>query len=210
MTVDEASALKAECDGRTFYFCSDHCRQQFLSTPSNHETKPRGTLYTCPMHPEVEQDHPGDCPKCGMRLDAKRASAGTEDEENAELRSMMKRFWIGAGLTVPVFVLAMAHLVPALARQSWASSPAARWTQFVLATPVVWWGGWPFFQRGWRRRDFRGGQPGDGPRHAYGRRTDDRQDGLPGSRTGCGPWLSNLPLCDESQLLRWPLTPSAV
>ena len=153
MTVDEASALRAERDGQTFYFCSNHCRQKFLSTPATakHEEKPEGkAIYTCPMHPEVQQDHPGDCPKCGMALEPKTVAAGTADEENTELRRMTMRFWIGAALTLPVFVLAMAHLIPALARQSWIDSHASRWVQFVLTTPVVWWAGWPFVQRGWR------------------------------------------------------------
>jgi Cu+-exporting ATPase len=77
-------------------------------------------------------------------------TAVADDEENAELRDMTKRFWIGAALTLPVFVLAMAHLIPALAAQAWADSPAARWIQFALTTPVVAWAGWPFFRRGWR------------------------------------------------------------
>ena len=71
-------------------------------------------IYTCPMHPEVQQDHPGDCPKCGMTLEPKTATAGTDDEENAELRDMTRRFWIGAALALPVFVLAMAHLIPGI------------------------------------------------------------------------------------------------
>jgi Cu+-exporting ATPase len=153
MTVDEASALRAERDGQTFYFCGDHCRQKFLSTPATakHEEKPQGkVIYTCPMHPEVQQDHPGDCPKCGMTLVLKTATASPDQAENAELHDMTKRFWIGAALTLPVFVLAMAHLIPALARQSWADSHTARWMQFALTTPVVWWAGWPFFRRGWR------------------------------------------------------------
>ena len=208
MTVDDATALRAECDGQTFYFCSEHCREKFLSQsapaksdgdccgghehhahgdakvksssaakyfcprcPSVESDKPGDcpkcgmalernpawvspaagrVIYTCPMHPEVQQDHPGDCPKCGMALVLKSVTAATDDEENAELRDMTKRFWIGAALTLPVFVLAMAHLIPALARQSWADSHASRWVQFVLTTPVVGWAGWPFFRRGWR------------------------------------------------------------
>ncbi|MCM2264136.1 MAG: YHS domain-containing protein, partial [Desulfuromonadales bacterium] len=99
MTVDEASPLNAERDGQTFFFCSDHCRQKFLSAPA--ATKPEAAppgkaIYTCPMHPEIEQDHPGDCPKCGMALEAKTLSAGTDEEENAELLDMTRRFWIGA------------------------------------------------------------------------------------------------------------------
>jgi len=107
-------------------------------------------IYTCPMHPEIEQDHPGNCPKCGMTLVLKTPTASPNQAENAELQDMTKRFWIGAAATLPVFVLAMAHLIPALARQSWVDSQASRWVQFALTIPVVWWAGWPFFQRGWR------------------------------------------------------------
>jgi Cu+-exporting ATPase len=108
------------------------------------------TIYTCPMHPEVLQNRPGDCPKCGMTLEPKTVTAGTDDEENGELRDMTTRFRMGAALTLPVFVLAMAHLIPALARQSWLVGNASRWTQFALTTPVVWWAGWPLLHRGWR------------------------------------------------------------
>jgi len=107
-------------------------------------------LYTCPMHPEVQQNHPGNCPKCGMTLELKSVKAGTDDAESAELHRMTQRFWIGAALTLPVFSLAMVHVIPALARQSWVDSAASRWVQFALAAPVVWWAGWPFFDRGWR------------------------------------------------------------
>jgi Cu+-exporting ATPase len=153
MMVDKATALSAKRDGEIFYFCSDHCRQKFLSTPviAKAEEKPQGkAVYTCPMHPEIEQDHPGDCPKCGMALEPKTATAGTDDEENAELVDMTRRFWIGAALTVPVFVLAMAHMIPAPAVQSLANSHTSRWLQFALTVPVVVWAGWPFFRRGWR------------------------------------------------------------
>jgi len=153
MTVDEATALHAERDGQIFYFCSEHCRQKFLSTAAatEPEAKPHGrAVYTCPMHPEVQQDHPGDCPKCGMALEPKTATVGTDDAENVELRDMTKRFWIGAALTLPVFLLAMAHMIPLLGQQAWVTSDLSRWIQFVLTTPVVCWAGWPFFKRGWR------------------------------------------------------------
>ena len=153
MTVEEATPLRAERDGETFFFCSDHCRQKFLSTraTAEPEEKPQGkTIYTCPMHPEIEQDKPGDCPKCGMALEPKTVTAGTDGKENAELRDMTKRFWIGAALTLPVFVLAMAHMIPVQAVQSWANSHTSRWLQFALTVPVVVWAGWPFFRRGWR------------------------------------------------------------
>src|ERR1039458_2676779 len=107
-------------------------------------------IYTCPMHPEIQQDHPGNCPKCGMALEPKTVTTGTDEAENADLRDMTRRFKVGAVLALPVFVLAMAHLIPALGRQSWVDGDASRWLQFALAIPVVWWAGWPFFQRGWR------------------------------------------------------------
>lgn len=108
------------------------------------------TQYVCPMHPEIEQDHPGDCPTCGMTLVLKTPTASPDQVEDAELQDMTKCFWIGAALTLPVFLLAVAHVIPALARQSWADSHTSRWIQFALTTPVVWWAGWPFFRRGWR------------------------------------------------------------
>ena len=114
-------------------------------------SKPRGkAIYTCPMHPEVQQEYPGDCPKCGMALELKTVTVGTDDEENVELLDMTKRFWIGGALALPVFVLAMTHLIPALARQPWVDSSASRWLQLALATPVVLWAGWPLLHRGWR------------------------------------------------------------
>jgi Cu+-exporting ATPase len=153
MTVDETTAFHAERDGQVFYFCSDHCRKTFLSAPATAkpEEKPHGkTIYTCPMHPEVQQDHPGNCPKCGMALEPMTASAGTNEGENAELQDMTRRVWIGAALALPVFLLAMAHMIPPLGRQPWVNGDVSRWTQFALTTPVVAWAAWPFFQRGWR------------------------------------------------------------
>jgi Cu+-exporting ATPase len=106
-------------------------------------------IFTCPMHPEVQQDHPGDCPKCGMTLEPMKVKGVPDEEENTELRDMTRRFWIGAALTLPVIVLAMAHMIPALGRQPWVSGQVSRWMQFALTTAVVCWAGWPFFQRGW-------------------------------------------------------------
>src|SRR6266567_2893634 len=104
-------------------------------------------IYTCPMHPEIEQDHPGNCPICGMALEPKTPS-GVGEEENAELRDMTRRFWIGAVLALPVFVLGMAHVFPNA--PIWVASDGSRWLQFLLSTPVVLWCGWPFFVRGWQ------------------------------------------------------------
>ena len=107
-------------------------------------------IYTCPMHPEVQQDHPGNCPKCGMTLELKTQTTATKEEENTELTEMTRRLWIGGVLSLPVFILAMAHLIPALGHEGWVMSDASRWIQFGLSTPVVLWAGWPFFRRGWR------------------------------------------------------------
>jgi len=153
MLVDKTTARHSKQAGKAFYFCSENCQQKFLSKPatSKLEKAQKGkALYTCPMHPEVQQDHPGDCPKCGMALEQKTVTAGTNDPESAELLDTTRRFWICAALTLPVFVLAMVHLIPMLARQPWVDSPVSRWIQFALATPVVLWAGWPFFRRGWR------------------------------------------------------------
>src|SRR5436190_5409809 len=89
-------------------------------------------IYTCPMHPQIEQDHPGSCPICGMALEPKTVSA--EPEDNHELHDMTRRFWVGAALSLPVFILGMLHTVPAFAHL--ANSPASRWAQFILSTPV--------------------------------------------------------------------------
>jgi Cu+-exporting ATPase len=105
------------------------------------------TIYTCPMHPQIEQNHPGDCPICGMALEPKNVGGGG-DEENTELRDMTRRLWIGAALSLPVFLLAMGHLVPSA--PEWVQGNLSRWTQFILSTPVVLWAGWPFFKRGWQ------------------------------------------------------------
>lgn len=105
------------------------------------------TTYVCPMHPEVEQDKPGDCPKCGMALEAKTILA--QEEHDPELQSMTKRFWICLGLTIPVFLLAMLPMV-GVRIDHWLGATAHSWLQLFLSTPVVLWGGWPFFERGWR------------------------------------------------------------
>jgi Cu+-exporting ATPase len=107
------------------------------------------TIYTCPMHPEVQQASPGNCPKCGMALElSTQPASGVESDP--ELLDMTRRFSVGAILTLPVFVLAMAHLLPALSHDLRFTGAAARWIQFALSTPVVFWAGWPFLKRGWR------------------------------------------------------------
>jgi Cu+-exporting ATPase len=144
MDVNPATAAGSDIhDGQTYYFCSAHCLAEFRADPARHIQPPppapppadTSAWYTCPMHPEIRQRGPGACPKCGMALEPEVAS-GTEDE-NPELGQMTRRFWVSLGLSIPTLAIAMLD-VKGLA-----------WLQFVLATPVVLWGGWPFFQRGW-------------------------------------------------------------
>jgi Cu+-exporting ATPase len=108
-----------------------------------------GAKYFCPMCPGVESEVPGDCPKCGMALE-RNPAATDAGEDGQELRDLTQRLWIGGALTLPVFILAMTHLVPTLAHAAWVDSEGARWLQFALSTPVVLWAGAPFFRRGWR------------------------------------------------------------
>lgn len=142
--------------GKNYYFCSEHCLHKFQEHPeqyiepdssAQHEAVGGSTVYTCPMHPEVKQDHPGTCPICGMTLEP--VTIGVE-EENKELTDMTRRFWISAILALPAFVLAtVADLLPAWLPRG-LSMHVIQWIEFLLATPVVLWGGWPIFVRGWR------------------------------------------------------------
>ena len=108
----------------------------------------RGAGYTCPMHPEIVRDEPGSCPICGMALEPRAVRAG--EEENAELVDMSRRFWVSLALTVPVFLLAMAEFIPGLEGAGGISKRSLTFIQIILATPVVVWGGWPFFVRCWQ------------------------------------------------------------
>jgi P-type Cu+ transporter len=103
--------------------------------------------YICPMDPEIRQDHPGACPKCGMALEPRTVTL--DEEQNPELASMSRRFWISLVLTIPVLILGMSSMLPGQALQHVLSMRAIAWIEFLFATPVVLWGGWPFFERGW-------------------------------------------------------------
>ena len=154
MTISGDSEYHYHYSGKQYYFCSEHCLHKFKEHPEQyldketsppHETPDRSMTYTCPMHPEVVQDHPGNCPKCGMALEP---VVGGE-ERNEELIGMSRRFWISTVLALPVFFLAMiADLMPGWL-PDWISMQVVQWIEFALATPVVLWGGWPFFVRGW-------------------------------------------------------------
>lgn len=155
MTVDPAkTAHHAEFQGEAFHFCSARCREKFVAEPAPYlspapsppQDAAPGTIWTCPMHPEIRQDHAGACPICGMALEPAMVTA--DSGPSPELGDMSRRFWIALALSLPVFVLEMGgHIFPALHRLI---APAvSTWIQFALATPVVLWAGWPFFTRGW-------------------------------------------------------------
>jgi len=153
MTVDPHTAKhRTGYRGRTYYFCSAGCRTRFDDDPQKYlgerhpELAPEGTIYTCPMHPEIRQVGPGSCPICGMALEPE--IAGTETGPNPELVDMTRRFWIGLVLTLPVFTLEMgAHIAGV---HHWVEPKLSNYLQFAFATPVVLWAGWPFFVRGWQ------------------------------------------------------------
>ncbi len=152
MTVDPAkTAHHAEHAGTAYHFCSAGCRTKFTADPDRYlhpqtvAPAPEGTIYTCPMHPQIRQEGPGSCPICGMALEPETITA--DSGPNPEYADMRRRFWIGLVLTLPVFGLEMAgHL---LGHALMVSPATSAWAQFALATPVVLWAGWPFFQRGW-------------------------------------------------------------
>src|SRR5580765_559478 len=175
MMVDpQKPAAKLAHGDKTYYFCSQRCAERFETDPekffatpgtagmessanfghdahSGHATtitaqpsiSTKDVRYTCPMHPEIIQIGPGACPICGMALEPMDAFAEVEDDP--EYDSMLRRFWVSAALSLPVLLLAMFGDVLELPL----SSSARNWIEFVLATPVVLWGGWPFFQRFW-------------------------------------------------------------
>lgn len=159
MTVDEATGLSAERDGQKYYFCSRHCRDKFLAPPKTEpllvtlgaapprlDTTLTDAVYTCPMHPEIEQRGPGTCPKCGMALEPKVFSANAP-EDDTELRDMTRRFWVATALGVPVLLLAMLPMI-GVPVDHWMGHQVYLWLQFALATPAVLWAGWPLLVRG--------------------------------------------------------------
>ena len=169
MGVTPQSAHTLQHDGKPVYFCGAGCKARFAANPSKYEpaasqkialtpapktvapvapapapaaSDASGAVYTCPMHPEVRQDHPGNCPKCGMTLEPVMPTLDAEDD-NSELRDFQHRFWWTLPLTAIVFVLAMAGH-----RLQWMDMAVQSWVEFALTTPIVLWAGWPFFVRG--------------------------------------------------------------
>ncbi|MFU2076548.1 heavy metal translocating P-type ATPase [Gallibacterium anatis] len=151
MTVTEQSEHKLTHEGRPYYFCSAKCQGKFAANPLQYlvstapedtAPEPAGTIYTCPMHPEVQQDHPGNCPKCGMTLEP---IIPLDEEDNSELKDFQRRFWWTLPLTVVVTILAMfGH------RLGWFDMKTQTWVELVLSLPIVLWAGLPFFSRGWQ------------------------------------------------------------
>ncbi len=149
MSVTADSAFHAEHEGANYYFCSESCEKKFRADPARYvsaspevaaEPASAGTIYTCPMHPEIRQDHLGNCPKCGMALEP--LIPELDEEENSELVDFRRRFWWTLPLTVVTFTLAMfGH------RFGWMGASTQSWVELVLATPVVLWAGLPFFER---------------------------------------------------------------
>jgi len=166
MAVDPAGAVaRVEHNGKVYYFCCSSCADTFRVAPEKYlnaahpqlpiaepaparsQQPPLSTDYTCPMHPEVVRSGPGFCPLCGMALEPGAASA---EAENPEYRDMLSRLWVSALLTAPVFAIAMSDLIPGNPVENRFSMHTWIWIEMILATPVVLWGGWPFFLRAWQ------------------------------------------------------------
>lgn len=167
MTFAQADAAgESDFNGQTYFFCSRHCRERFQSDPSRfvgsrHDSRgieemrdrsvsksasaaQAGIEYTCPMHPEIVRSEPGACPICGMALEPRH---GTGEEVNPELVDMIRRFWISVAFSVPILMFMISEVIPGDPLIHAIGMRASQWVQFALATPVVLWGGWPFFQR---------------------------------------------------------------
>jgi len=161
MLVAAASAKnRAQHDGQTYYFCCGGCQAKFMADPAHYlnrtanpapslQSAPvaHGTIFTCPMHPQIRRSEPGSCPICGMALEPE----GVPEAEGTspELKDMTRRFVVGALLAMPIFVLEMGGHLPVLNLGHYISMAASMWIQFALATPIVLWCAWPFFQRAW-------------------------------------------------------------
>ena len=157
--LPQKAAASLKRAGRTWYFCSQGCKAKFEANPSKYDgsvfrgSEPKtstASQYTCPMHPEVLSPKPGTCPKCGMVLEP---VAATESAPNPELVSMTRRFWVSAALTLPLLAVMVSDIVPGRPLQQLLEGSRLMWIlgwiEWALATPVVLWGGWPFFERGW-------------------------------------------------------------
>jgi Cu+-exporting ATPase len=155
MTVDPSGPHQQRHAGTIYHFCSERCLARFRDDPESFagggpppaRAAAPGSRWTCPMHPEIVRDEPASCPICGMALEPMSPSA--EQEENPELSDMSRRFRVSLGLTLPVFAIAMTEMVEGNPLSARFAPSTLAWLQGALATPVVLWGGWPFFARGW-------------------------------------------------------------
>ena len=156
MTIDPAHAVgHFDYQGQTYYFCAESCLEQFRENPEhflNPDKRAAASVdfeaeYTCPMHPEVRQKGPGSCPICGMALEP--VDAAHVEERNVELEDMTRRFFVSLVLTTPILAFMVAELLPGRPRDGGVSQGLRSWSAFAVASPVVWWGGAPFFERGW-------------------------------------------------------------
>ncbi len=156
MDVDpHTTEHRAEHQGASYYFCSARCQEKFTAGPETYLSEGRnrlapaapGTPYTCPMHPEIVKDGPGDCPICGMALEP--MDVTVQEGPSEEFLDMRRRFWVGLVLAAPVFLLEMGAHIPSIGLHRFISAQQSNWLQLALATPVVLWSGLPFFQRGW-------------------------------------------------------------
>ncbi len=152
MTVKEDTPFKVKKEEQVHYFCSAHCKDKFLSTtPVSEKSKSMSSaklIYTCPMHPEIRQDHPGDCPKCGMHLEPLNPT-GEENEDQQETRSLSLKFWVGFAFAVPLVLLVVGEMIPSFNIDSVIPHRLIPFIQFILATPIVLWAGGMFFVKGW-------------------------------------------------------------
>lgn len=159
MVIEEEEAVGTSTyKGTTYYFCSEMCKERFdqdteayLKEPRDEEQKTKdesGIIYTCPMHPEVKQIGPGSCPICGMSLEP--LTVLPEEGVNLELIDMNRRFWVSVVLSIPVVFITMHSHIPGFSLEHLIPSQVLRWLELLLATPVVLWGGWSFFVRGWQ------------------------------------------------------------
>ncbi len=155
MDVEEGKAIKLEVGGQPFYFCSEYCKKTFLdkdkvpAPASKASSSSSKVIYTCPMHPEIRQDHPGDCPKCGMHLEPL-SPTGEDSEEKKLIHSLSLKFWIGLALTIPLVLMVLSEMIPAINFEVFIPRRLSPFIQLFLATPVVLWAGWMFFVKGWQ------------------------------------------------------------
>ena len=153
MNVDpEKASFKFDYQNQQYFFCSQKCMESFKQNPGKYSSAQRkiepmrsAAEYTCPMHPEIVQDDPGNCPICGMALEPKNVETTADD---SEYKNMRVRFWLGLAFSIPVFLLAMSSMISTF--DHFIRTNLTRWLQLILSTPVVLWAGWPFFERGWR------------------------------------------------------------